>query len=227
MEKLITVNKGKAVTTSRKVAEVFEKKHCDVLRAIKNLEIPEDFRERNFALSEYEVTNNLGKTVKYPEWLITRDGFSLLAMGFTGKKAMEFKIAFINAFNAMEEILKSAPTPEVNARMDLKSSTVELLTKINQQLLSGERVDKDVLRYAVGLGTLFRVAIQRSGVPDSITEFVMGIPCGEFTRGEIYDMYRERCKGTPVSPRRFWPAVRLVRPCYECRHAYVRKVVFE
>ncbi|EHG5469588.1 single-stranded DNA-binding protein [Campylobacter coli] len=47
-----------------------------------------------------------GKTRKDRCYNLTRDGFSLLAMGFTGKKALQFKIAFINAFNEMEKLLQ-------------------------------------------------------------------------------------------------------------------------
>ena len=93
------------MVSSLKVAEHFEKRHKDVLKAIKNLEIPEEFRERNFAPSEYAQETGIGQTRKYPMYLMTRDGFTLLAMGFTGKKAMQWKIRYIEAFNAMEKRL--------------------------------------------------------------------------------------------------------------------------
>ncbi|WP_457571838.1 Rha family transcriptional regulator, partial [Desulfovulcanus sp.] len=96
---------GRPMVSSLKVAGHFGKQHKDVLKAIKNLEIPEEFRERNFAPSEYEVETGIGQSRKYPMYLMTRDGFTLLAMGFTGKKAMEWKIRYIEAFNAMEKRL--------------------------------------------------------------------------------------------------------------------------
>ena len=92
----------KPMVSSLQVAQHFGKRHDDVLKKIRQLEIPEDFRLRNFAESSY--VNQQSK--KQPMYLMTRDGFALLAMGFTGKKAMEWKIRYIEAFNAMERKLK-------------------------------------------------------------------------------------------------------------------------
>lgn len=94
---------GKVLTTSRKIAGKFSKRHADVIRAIQEMELPDSYRERNFALSSYK--NDQGKAL--PEYIITKDGFSLLVMGFTGKKALQFKVDFIEAFNQMESALKS------------------------------------------------------------------------------------------------------------------------
>ena len=125
----ITERDGIPVTTSRAVAEQFGKRHTEVLRAIDslledlnlserkiasaNLEndadniavLPSptsDFAAQNFLLVEY--TDAQGKP--RPEDLLTRDGFTLLAMGFTGAKALTFKVAYINAFNRMEQLIK-------------------------------------------------------------------------------------------------------------------------
>jgi Rha family phage regulatory protein len=99
------ISKGKEVTvvTSLDVAETFGKRHSDVLRDIENLECSPEFRKRNFAFSKYSVENNK-KT--YPMVYMTRDGFTILAMGYTGEKVMKFKEAYINQFNQMEELLK-------------------------------------------------------------------------------------------------------------------------
>jgi Rha family phage regulatory protein len=99
---VVIAHNGVASTTSTKVAEVFGKKHCDVLRSIANLEMPDSFSQRNFASVEY--VDAQGKT--RPMYNMTRDGFVLLAMGFTGKRALAFKIAYIEAFNAMEQKLR-------------------------------------------------------------------------------------------------------------------------
>ena len=90
-------------TTSRKVAEVFGKEHSHVLRDIRELGCSDEFRKSNFGFSEYKVDGN-NKT--YKEYVITRDGFTLLVMGYTGEKAMQFKEAYILAFNEMEKELK-------------------------------------------------------------------------------------------------------------------------
>lgn len=114
-------NEERPLTTSRKVAEKFNKEHREVIYAIEGrtsegaLDIKDKNRgiistliesgnshvENYFILSEYE---SRGK--KYKEYLITRDGFTILAMGFHGTEAMKWKVEYINAFNAMEAELK-------------------------------------------------------------------------------------------------------------------------
>lgn len=111
----VTINGSKPATTSLKIAEVFGKQHKDVLKAIESLQVPDNFRERNFAPSEYTAQNGIGKTIRYPMYNITRDGFTILAMGFTGKAAMQFKIAYIEAFNRMEAILHQRGAREIVA----------------------------------------------------------------------------------------------------------------
>ena len=107
---LVSLVNGIPTTTSQKVAETFGKNHKDVLRGITILQskCPKEFTERNFAPSEY--TDNTGR--KLPMYLLTRDGLTLLVMGYTGKEAMKFKLAYIEAFNCMErqlEAMRSAP----------------------------------------------------------------------------------------------------------------------
>lgn len=95
--------------TSLQVAEAFGKEHKHVLRDIGQIlpQVPEIFEKSNFGLTEYELENNLGFPVKHPMYIITKDGFTLLTMGYTGEKAMKFKVAYINRFNEMEEQLRS------------------------------------------------------------------------------------------------------------------------
>ena len=94
------------VTTSRKIAEGFEKRHSDVLLDIENLGCSEGFRERNFALSSYKSEQN--KMLK--EYIVTEDGFTILCMGYGGDRAMEFKERYIAEFNAMRDELKRIHT---------------------------------------------------------------------------------------------------------------------
>ena len=104
---LVQVNNGQAVTTSMQVAEYFGKRHTHVLDKIKQLidDTPKDFAEPNFRLCFKINQLQNGKPQAYYE--ITKDGFVLLAMGFTGKKAIEFKINYINAFNQMADFILS------------------------------------------------------------------------------------------------------------------------
>ncbi|WP_061289909.1 Rha family transcriptional regulator [Azotobacter vinelandii] len=97
---------GKATTTSIDIARHFGKQHKNVLKAVRDLlpELPSD-HQRNFAPMIIEVEIGKGAIRKDPAYRITRDGFTLLAMGFTGKRALQFQLAYIDAFNRMEERL--------------------------------------------------------------------------------------------------------------------------
>lgn len=92
----------KIVVTSLDIAETFEKEHRRVLQDIRELPCSEEFRLLNFVQSEYMNQQNH----KQPMYLMTRDGFTLLAMGYTGEKAMQFKEAYIKQFNNMEKLLQ-------------------------------------------------------------------------------------------------------------------------
>lgn len=100
MNELINIKNDEAVTTSLKVAEFFHKRHDAVLRSIEGL-ISENTKLW-FQKSEYKTDGN---NKKYPMYYMNRDGFSLLAMGFTGKKALEWKVKYIQAFNQMESYI--------------------------------------------------------------------------------------------------------------------------
>lgn len=90
------------------VAEFFDKQHKNVLRDIEKLTAPtsglsEEFNRLNFALISYK--DSRGRTQK--AYAITRDGFTMLVMGYTGKKAMKFKEIYIKRFNEMEQFIKT------------------------------------------------------------------------------------------------------------------------
>lgn len=92
----------RATVTSLDVADTFGKRHDNVLRDIEKLGCSEEFRLLNFEESYY--VNAQGK--KQPMVYMTRDGFTLLVMGYTGDLAMKFKEAYIRQFNAMEAALR-------------------------------------------------------------------------------------------------------------------------
>ena len=98
----ITDKGGKAVVSSRDIARVFEKNHQHVMRDIRNIiENDAQWGASNFGQSSY--MNEQSKS--QPEYLISRDVFTILVMGYTGEKAMQFKKAYIAAFNEMERRL--------------------------------------------------------------------------------------------------------------------------
>ncbi|ELL9294379.1 Rha family transcriptional regulator [Salmonella enterica] len=107
----VTIENGRAVTTSVAVAEYFRKMHKDVLKKIDNLDCSAEFNERNFAPVDY--TDAKGE--KRPAYQITKNGFVFLVMGFTGKKAAAFKEAYIAEFDRMEnELRQQNPRPAGN-----------------------------------------------------------------------------------------------------------------
>jgi Rha family phage regulatory protein len=99
--------KGKPFCDSLQVAETFGKRHADVLRDIEKITAPtsgltEGFSQRIFALSNYKIR---GK--QYPKYFLSKNGFSVLVMGYGGKRAMQFKEAFIVRYDLMEEFIQS------------------------------------------------------------------------------------------------------------------------
>lgn len=101
MNNLVVLRDRQAVTDSLKVAESFDKKHKHVLETARNLAAENSATKKMFVESTYV---NRGK--EYPMIYMNRDGFTLLAMGFTGKKALDFKLKYIQAFNEMEKRIR-------------------------------------------------------------------------------------------------------------------------
>ena len=104
---ILSTQNGEPVASSRQIAESFGKEHKHVLRDIENLIGGESKigLSSMFFKSEYISAQNK----KLPEYLMNRDGFSLLVMGFTGKEALEWKLKYIQAFNEMEKQLAQRP----------------------------------------------------------------------------------------------------------------------
>lgn len=121
---ILSTQNGEPVASSRQIAESFGKEHKHVLDSIKNLVAENSAAKSMF----YETTfENRGK--QYPMYLMNRDGFTLLAMGFTGKAALEWKLKYIQAFNEMERKLT---TPATNQLQDL-SPELQYLIKLERQ----------------------------------------------------------------------------------------------
>ena len=128
------------ITTSLLVAETFEKEHRNVLKSIRKL-----MSATNVAVAqmfdETTYVNEQGK--EQPMFFMNRDGFTLLAMGFSGEKALKFKVDYINAFNKMEAELKSQQTKQLSAAESLLQS-VQLLVAHERQLAILEHNQKNM-----------------------------------------------------------------------------------
>jgi Rha family phage regulatory protein len=108
MENLVFKSeKGAPITNSLLVAQKFGKRHADVLRDIRNLHCSENFQQRNFALLVEMKQLPQGGAAKAECYIMTKDGFAFLVMGYTGKEAGKFKEDYIEAFNKMEEVIKT------------------------------------------------------------------------------------------------------------------------
>lgn len=136
----IVVENNQPITTSRNVAENFGKQHKHVLEAID--ELTEGLAENSanlFYESEYVHPQNKRT---FREIYMTKDGFTLLAMGFTGKKALEFKLAYIDQFNKMEEqIKKQLDTSQLSPELQMFGQVFNTLAK---QELETKRLENKV-----------------------------------------------------------------------------------
>lgn len=101
MKQLVVIQNNKIVVSSKDIAEHFGKEHKVVLRAIREILLEQNCANEFFHEESYSYNGR-----RLPFYLMNRDGFSLLAMGFTGKKALQWKLKYIEAFNEMEETLK-------------------------------------------------------------------------------------------------------------------------
>ncbi len=147
---LVAIN-GTPTALSTDVASHFGKQHNDVLKAIDRLaqELPAD-RLGNFAQTVVERPNPAGGApIQSRAYRLTRDGFTLLAMGFTGKKALAFKLAYLDAFNRMEaELAGRAHQPPANTL----HSGDDVLSKLSQANSVGQLVQQQVLAQLLTTG---------------------------------------------------------------------------
>lgn len=125
---VVRVNNGLAVTTSLDLAAYFGKRHDDVIRKIRSLDCSLEFTARNFTVSAYD--DPTGRAL--PCYLLTRDGFFFVAMGFTGRRAAEFKEAYIAAFNLMEQQLRQQAMGRCDAVEIAVGVVMESLAVIRQ-----------------------------------------------------------------------------------------------
>lgn len=130
---------GQAFVSSHEIAAKFGKRHADVLRLIhsyldmKNLN---DFNKRNFALTNDTQAGRAKRgRPRLAEVLMTRDGFSLTVMSMTGKRALEWKVKFIEAFNKMEKII-------LDQLPILQAENATLKAALEKKALPGKRANQ-------------------------------------------------------------------------------------
>lgn len=131
MTNLVIMKDQQAVTSSLQVAEVFGKEHKVVLKAIDELK---EGVAQNYANLFYEDSYIHPQNKQaYRQIIMNRDGFTLLAMGFTGKQALQFKLKYIEAFNKMEDHIKQQSQIPTSPR-ELAKLALEANEETNQRL---------------------------------------------------------------------------------------------
>ncbi|MBJ7581646.1 Rha family transcriptional regulator [Aeromonas veronii] len=142
---IISLNHGQPMTTSLKVAEIFGKRHDDVLKKIRNLECSAEFNRRNFAEVSYDVAQPNGGKAAYKAYEMTKDGFIFVVMGFTGKQAAAIKEAYINAFNWMAAQLAARTQPDYANPLATIDNYTSMLRKADRDNVLLERQLEDRL----------------------------------------------------------------------------------
>lgn len=170
MENLVAVKNGQPVTTSIDVAKTFGREHKDVMNSIKSIkneaeksnELNDSKRRKNilflnqmFSEDRYTVKNN---NRSYPMYYMNKDGFTLLVMGFNGRKATQFKLQYIAQFNRMAEQIEnqkhaSLPQTYPEALRQL-AETVEENEKLKAQLAQPD-FEKEVLEQSKPVDVLY------------------------------------------------------------------------
>lgn len=134
---ILSTQNGEPVASSLDIAKNFGKDHRNVLQAIENKTAENSALLEMFHLTEYTTSQNK----KLPMYLMDRDGFSFLVMGFTGKKADEWKLKYIAAFNAMEKQLATRSTSQLQDLSPELQYLIKLERQQNQQAKQIEQVN--------------------------------------------------------------------------------------
>ncbi|MEO4053410.1 phage regulatory protein/antirepressor Ant [Solibacillus sp. CAU 1738] len=185
---LVIIQRRQAVTTSLQVAELFGKQHKDVLESINGLiegvaENPAYSNSPMFHEGTYEHPQN---KQQYRMYYMNRDGFTLLAMGFTGKKAIQFKLQYIQAFNQMEQQLLDMSRPSYELS-DPVARAEKWIEEEKQRLMLTALVEEQKPK------VLFAEAIQASSTSILIGEFAKILKQNSVDMGQkrLFEWLRE------------------------------------
>lgn len=172
---LVEVRNQQAVTDSRKVAEVFGKRHDNVMRDIENiikglLKIEDTHPTEMFFLESY-INEQNGQ--KYLQYYMNRDGLSLLVMGFTGAKAMHWKIKYIEAFNQMEKELNTKPQNKMQLMADELEATLNM-SKAMQEFFKLDESTAKIFALRTGLNGSYKAIDSKT-----VDLFIKKLPAAE------------------------------------------------
>ncbi|RAZ58728.1 Rha family transcriptional regulator [Campylobacter hyointestinalis] len=191
---------------SLELSKVFEKNHANILRTINNL-LDDDFKSQNFIKHSYiDTTGRL-----LPCYNLTRDGFSLLVMGFTGEKAYKWKIEFIKAFNLMEAELTRLKSIEQNSPLtsNIQSKFAEILSALKEK---SNEADEYKAKYYESLEN--EVKLLRQVANQSKKEVIYNTKLSQAEKENIIKLYKsglsqaEICRQTSRSDAAVRNAIR-------------------
>lgn len=205
---ILSTQNGEPVASSRQIAENFGKEHKTVLRSIEELAAQNCAAKSMF----YETTfENRGK--QYPMYLMNRDGFSLLVMGFTGKAALEWKLKYIQAFNEMEKKLSTPQMPKLSKELQALFLLDDRTQRQEQRLSALENtmtVDYDqqrVLRKCISKSVIGSLGGENA--PAYTDPHVRGKVYSECNR-DVQDWFRVNSVGN-IPRKRFDEAVEYIQ----------------
>lgn len=205
---ILSTQNGEPVASSRQIAESFGKEHKTVLRSIEELAAQNCAAKSMF----YETTfENRGK--QYPMYLMNRDGFSLLVMGFTGKAALEWKLKYIHAFNEMEKKLSAPQMPKLSKEMQALFLLDDRTQKQEQRLTALENTmtvdynQQRVLRKSISRSVI--CALGDENAPAYIDNHVRSKVYSECNH-DVQDWFRVNSVGN-IPRKRFDEAVEYIQ----------------
>ncbi len=215
---MVFEHKERAVVSSRVIAERFGKRHDNLLRAVKTLTAGllknEETPEKYFMRADHVDVQN-GE--RYPEYLCTRDGFTLLVMGFSGTAALAWKVKYINAFNRMELFIQERRSTEwlltrKQGKLVRRNETDAIADLIDYARAQGSRnADKMYLTYSKLVNSLVGIqAGQRDSVPFKtistimfLEDMILHTVAEEMKKGTHYKEIYRLCKNNGEQIMRF------------------------
>lgn len=206
---ILSTQNGEPVASSRQIAESFEKNHRDVLRAVDGLK--EDVRNFAQMFFETEAPDSYGRPQR--TYLMNRDGFTLLAMGFTGKAALEWKLKYIQAFNEMEKKLSTPQMPKLSKEMQALFLLDDRTQKQEQRLTALENTmtvdynQQRVLRKSISRSVI--CALGDESAPAYIDNHVRSKVYSECNH-DVQDWFRVNSVGN-IPRKRFDEAVEYIQ----------------
>jgi Rha family phage regulatory protein len=212
-ELMIFEHREQAVVSSRVIAERFGKQHQHVTQSIENLTSENSGVRFMFRKSYYETDR--GRS--YKEYLMNRDGFSLLVMGFTGKDALEWKVKYIQVFNAMEAFIKERQSSEwlvtrKQGKLIRRNETDTIANLIDYAKAQGSRnADKFYMCYSKLVNGLVGIETgQRESVPFKtlstvafLEDMILHTVDEEMQKGTHYKDISQLCKSNGDQIMRF------------------------